>query len=422
MALSEKDLARLKKTSLDLMGQDRQKLLVRFPFTGGILMRLELVPVRDLRLNTAATDGSRIFFDISFMSKLNADERLFVMAHEAWHCVLMHMLRCQTRNQKKFNVATDMEINRMLKKEGLVVPSWVLMPEPDWPDGLSAEEMYELLPANKINPQSGGSEGSKSGGKEGQFDKHVYPGDGEGEEKFKDQWGEKGIDPDFKVGFPKDLAEKIREKIVAVAQQMQRTRGDIPAHLESVVRAALKPQIRWQEVLAQFVTSCYGGSRRWLPPNRRHVGQGLYLQSSRKEMLRAVVAVDTSGSTTNDLPQFFSELNSLLNSFGDYELTVIQCDCEIQDVTKYDAFNPITSPEWKTYGHGGTDFRPPFEYVAEHPDIEPSCLIYITDGCGPAPERAPCFPVLWLLTADGSKPAPWGRKLRFKAASEHQDK
>ena len=38
--------------------------------------------------------------------------------------------------------------------------------------------------------------------------------------------------------------------IVAVAQQMQRTRGDIPAHLESVVRAALKPQIRWQEVLA----------------------------------------------------------------------------------------------------------------------------------------------------------------------------
>lgn len=422
MALTDTELAKLKKTSLDLMGQDRQKLLVRFPFTGGILMRLELVPVRDLRLNTAATDGSRIFFDISFMSKLNADERLFVMAHEAWHCVLMHMLRCQTRNQKRFNVATDMEINRMLKKEGLAVPSWVLMPNPDWPYGLSAEEMYERLPDQKSDPESGESGGAQSGGGGGQFDKHVYPGDGEGEGGFKDQWGEKSIDPDFKVGFPKDLSEKIREKIVAVAQQIQRTRGDIPAHLESVVRAALKPQIRWQEVLAQFVTSCYGGSRRWLPPNRRHIGRGLYLQSSRKEMLRAVVAVDTSGSTTNDLPQFFSELNSLLNSFGDYELTVIQCDCEIQDVTKYDAFNPITSPEWKTYGHGGTDFRPPFEYVEEHPDIEPSCLIYITDGCGPAPERAPCFPVLWLLTADGSKPAPWGRKLRFKAASEHQDK
>ena len=420
MALSENDLARLKKTSLDLMGQDRQKLLVRFPFTGGILMRLELVPVRDLRLNTAATDGSRIFFDISFMSKLNADERLFVMAHEAWHCVLMHMLRCQTRNQKKFNVATDMEINRMLKEEGLAVPSWVLMPEPDWPDGLSAEEMYERLPDQKSDPESGESGGAQSGGGGGQFDKHVYPGDGEGEGGFKDQWGEKSIDPDFKVGFPKDLAEKIREKIVAVAQQMQRTRGDIPAHLESVVRAALKPQIRWQEVLAQFVTSCYGGSRRWLPPNRRHIGRGLYLQSSRKEMLRAVVAVDTSGSTTNDLPQFFSELNSLLNSFGDYELTVIQCDSEIADVSRYDAFKPIRSPEWKTYGHGGTDFRPPFEYVEEHPELDPSCLIYITDGCGPAPERAPRFPVLWLLTSDGEIPASWGWKLRFKPMGKNE--
>ena len=309
MALTDVELAKLKRTALDLMGQDRQKLLVRFPFTGGILIRLELVPVRDLRLNTAATDGSRIFFDISFMSKLNADERLFVMAHEAWHCVLMHMLRCQTRNQKKFNVATDMEINRMLKKEGLVVPSWVLMPKPEWPDGLSAEEMYELLPDQKSDPQSGGSGSSQSGGSEGQFDKHVYPGDGEGEGKFKDQWGEKGIDPDFKVGFPKDLAEKIREKIVAVAQQMQRTRGDIPAHLESVVRAA---------------------------------------------------------------------------------------------------------------GHGGTDFRPPFEYVAEHPDIEPSYLIYITDGYGPAPERPPRYPVLWLLTRDGEIPAPWGWKLRFKPMGRNE--
>ena len=414
MSLSDKELARLKKTTLDLMSQDRQKLLVRFPFTGSFVMRLEFVPVRDVRLNTAATDGSRIFFDISFCSKLNADERLFVMAHEAWHCVLMHMLRCQRRDPRRFNIATDMEVNRMLKQEGLLAPPWVLMPRTEWPTGLSAEEMYERLPAHPPKPPPMP--------KDGQFDKHVYPGDGEGDGGddgyFKDQWGEKGIDPDFKVSIPKDLAEKIREKIIAAAQQTQRTRGDLPVHLESVVRAALKPQIRWQEVLAQFVTSCYGGSRRWLPPNRRHVGRGLYLQSSRKEMLRAVVAVDTSGSTTNDLPRFFTELNSLLNTFGDYELTVIQCDCEIQDVSKFDSFNPMINTEWKTYGHGGTDFRPPFQYVSAHSELQPSCMIYITDGCGPAPERAPQFPVLWLLTSDGDVPVSWGWKLRLESGRD----
>ena len=67
-----------------------------------------------------------------------------------------------------------------------------------------------------------------------------------------------------------------------------------------------------------------------------------------------------------------------------------------------------------TFGHGGTDFRPPFDYLAGHPEIEPSCLIYITDGCGTAPEHPPSYPVLWLLTADGEPPAPWGTELRLR--------
>lgn len=425
MALSEKELAKLKKTTLELMGQDRQKLLVRFPFTGGFLMRLEFVPVRDRRLPTAATDGERVFMDIAFCAKLSADERLFVLAHETWHCVLLHMLRCQTRDPRAFNVATDMEVNRMLAKEGLKTPDWCLMPKREW-EGLSAEEIYERVRKRPKTPPEAqeGKDGGEGGG--GSFDKHLYGGtaargdadpsvaDAAGE-AVADPWGEVGFDKDYAPAVDKMLAEKIRERIVAVAQQTERTRGTLPAHLECVVRAALRPQIRWQEVLAQFVTVCYGGSRRWLPPSRRHISQGLYLQSSRMERLRAIVAIDTSGSTTNDLPQFFSELTSLLGTFGDYELTVIQCDSEIQHVETFDAGNPVHAPVWNTFGHGGTDFRPPFDYVAEHPEIEPSCLIYITDGCGPAPDRPPPYPVLWVLTADGEKPAPWGTELRLKS-------
>ena len=418
MAILESELKRLKRETVELMCQDRQKLLVRFPFTGGFLMRLEFVPVRDRRLRTAATDGDRIFMSIPFCAGLSADERLFVMAHEAWHCALMHMLRCQKRDPSAFNVATDMEVNRMLKQEGLKSPDWCLTPRPEWEE-LSAEEIYERIckwrnPPPSAQPGKGGGDGASAG----QFDTHIYGGqasdDAFAEESVTDQWGEVGFDKDFTPAIPKGLAERVRERILAVAQQVERTRGTLPAHLESVVRAALRPQIRWQEVLAQLVTSCYGGSRRWLPPSRRHLGRGLYLQSSRKERLRAAVAIDTSGSTTGDLPQFFSELTSLLNTFGDYELTVIQCDCEIQHVETFDANNPFHAPEWETFGHGGTDFRPPFDYIADHPELEPSCLIYITDGYGPAPDRPPSYPVLWLLTADGETPAPWGRELRLR--------
>ena len=428
MALSETELAKLKKATYASMCQDRQKLLVRFPFTGGILMRMEFVPVRDRRLRTAATDGDRVFMDIAFCAGLSADERLFVMAHEVWHCVLMHMLRCQTRERFMFNVAADMEVNRMLKKEGVRTLPDCLMPKDEW-DGFSAEEIYECI-CKEPRPHQGSGQGEEEGDNcgGGQFDKHVYGNDADGggacpscraaheDDTIRDQWGEVGFDRDYEPIITGDLADKIRERIVAVAQQIERTRGSIPAHLEGVVRAALRPQIRWQEVLAQFMTSCYGGSRRWLPPNRRHVSQGLYLQSSRKERLQAAVAIDTSGSTTADLPQFFSELNALLNTFGDYELTVMQCDCKMQHVERYDAYNPFHSPEWEVFGIGGTDFRPPFDYVAEHPEIEPSCFIYITDGFGPVPVNPPPYPVLWLLTGDGEKPAPWGRELRLRNA------
>ena len=71
-----------KKVCLEQLAQDRQQLLLRWPFVGGIIMRMELIPVRDDRLDTACTDGDNIFVDIDFYAKLTKDERQFVLAHE----------------------------------------------------------------------------------------------------------------------------------------------------------------------------------------------------------------------------------------------------------------------------------------------------------------------------------------------------
>ena len=75
----------------EVLAQDRQKLLMRWPFIGGIMMRMELVPVRDDRLDTASTNGDSVFVDIDFYAKLTAEQRLFVLAHEVWHAILLHM-------------------------------------------------------------------------------------------------------------------------------------------------------------------------------------------------------------------------------------------------------------------------------------------------------------------------------------------
>ena len=59
----------------------RWKLLERAPFIGEMLLRFQIVPTYDGRLSTAATDGSKIFFDCEFYSKLTDGERQFVLAH-----------------------------------------------------------------------------------------------------------------------------------------------------------------------------------------------------------------------------------------------------------------------------------------------------------------------------------------------------
>lgn len=120
-----------KKVCLEQLAQDRQQLLLRWPFVGGVIMRMELVPVRDDRLDTACTDGDSIFVDIDFYSKLTKDERLFVLAHEVWHSVLLHFARRQNRDRCLFNIAADLEIHFCLADEKMREP-FVLPHDPDW--------------------------------------------------------------------------------------------------------------------------------------------------------------------------------------------------------------------------------------------------------------------------------------------------
>ena len=404
---------KIKELTLRGMEQDRQKLLMRQPFIGMILMHLDFVPITS-GCRTACTDGSRVFMNCQFYAKLDLEERLFVLAHETWHCVLLHFARRQNRNHHKFNIATDLEIHFILQKEKMKEP-FVLPHDPEW-DGLSAEEIYEKLGHKK--EYGGKREKCKNPGycskgfdsNEQSFDEHIYAGQAKQDSEN---------DPDFAPCVNAQSVENMRKIVIQTACSIERRQGTLPGNLKEIVDRLRKPELNWKELLKQFVTSCLGGSRRWLPPARRYVGMGLYLQSRRNEKFSAVMAIDTSGSTTGDLPQFFAELSSLLKSFGNYELTVIQCDVEIQHMEKFSGDTPLPSNyQWESYGHGGTSFIPPFEYVKEH-KLRPDIFIYLTDGYGDAPEKAPQFPVLWVLTNDGEEPALWGKKIKFKGT--HHD-
>lgn len=400
-----------KAVCLEQLTQDRQQLLLKWPFIGGIIMRMEFIPVRDDRLTTASTDGDHIFVDINFYGSLTKPERLFVLAHEVWHCVLMHFARKQGRDTERFNIAADLEIHFALVGEKMQEP-WVLPHKESWA-GLSAEEIYEQISESYPSDLPYLPNEKKTSA----FDKHLYEGERQQTpEEATEMSGETEtfvVDDEYTPLITRDAPERIRGRIIASAQQVERTQGKLPGSAAALLEKILKPELPWQEMLKQFVTTCYGGKRRWLPPARRHVWHDLYLPSMRDERLHAIVALDTSGSTENDLQKFFAELVSLMKSFGNFELDVVQCDACVQSVEHFSEQKiPEEDHKWQINGMGGTDFRPVFDWVKKQKKA-PELLIYFTDGVGTAPAKAPVYPVLWVLTKDGKIPCKWGRSVRF---------
>ena len=457
--LKDEDLKTLKKKMLRSIEIDTQQLVSSEKFISGLVLRLPVVPVRDCRIKTAITDGTNIYFDIDFYTRLNRNERIFVLAHEVWHNALLHFLRMENRDSKLWNIAADCEINYALKQDGFVMPAGLCYPSPS-DEGKCAEAIYDhlLKMAKNMNSMESSQPSGTSDGNHGedgstgrgfsktkkdsrnengnenfdsQFDQHMdgksklETGDIEENgkpifESPKDKWGEKGFDKDFKPHIRDNVADKIREMVISEAQRYEMTKGkgSIPGFLSRIIDSICKPEVRWEELLSQFVTTCLGDRRQWLPPHRRGVYNEMYFQSRRGQKINVTCIVDTSGSTLDDLPKFLTELVSLLNTFGRYELTLVHCDCEVHRVDTFDEYNqfPVDNPtEYQFEGGGGSSLVPAFDEIHRR-GLEPLCNIVFTDGYIDCPSENPTgVPTLFVLTGEGNENlCNWGRKIRFK--------
>jgi len=463
----------MKLNALATMRSARTNMLMRFPFMGELSMQLKIVPVLDERLPVACTDGESIFvnahvvehpemaFKRQFRSGVltgKSDCAEAILAHEVWHCALLHFDRGIGMEPRRFNIACDIEIGYLLDKVGIPNLSdgtcgWAS-------PGMSAEQIYGLLDStrNNSNPPPFGSGNllaplssseskntSASTGTSGRGSNEEKNTKGKAEdpvEKFINghysrysyyppmrsltpNFGNKGVsDPDFSPAFNRgedeadELEQRWHDTVRKVASRHgvpgQRP-GHLPANLEKIVNGNRKNKLDWKQILLDFVSRTMGGDRQWLPPARRYAWKKLYIpRRSERQSIELVIAVDTSGSTTEDLPDFLGELRGMMTAFGDYRITIIQCDAKIHSVKEYTVDDPL--PETLTfYGFGGTSLKPPFDYVTERIQMNPNLLIYLTDGIGEAPEEAPEYPVIWCLTGEGKKPVTWGWEVRINA-------
>ena len=74
--------------------------------------RLLGIPIYERkRIKTAATDGSRIFFNVSFTKQLSDDNLRGILLHEFLHILCKHRLRRGDFHPRLWNIATDYVIN-----------------------------------------------------------------------------------------------------------------------------------------------------------------------------------------------------------------------------------------------------------------------------------------------------------------------
>ena len=381
----------LKENCLREMTTLRAKLIIDRPFTAALAMNLELTAIVDSRLQTAATDGEKIFFNACFMQTLNKEEKMFVLAHEVWHCAASHLIRRFDRDMTLWNYAADHEINSLLREDGFKIPAQAVFFKKM--KGKNAEAVYDWL-KNRANPAN-----DLAGIVD--FDQHDLM-----QEEIADP--DPVLDPDFKPSVANEATRRKWQEIVTTVTEQCRRAGNISEGLDLAIGQLTKPTVPWKVVLRQFVQRVYGGSRSWWPPSRRYLHQGTFLPGMRADRLKIALAIDTSGSTRSYLSKFMAEFKGLLSEFDRCEVMLIECDCEIQRVTQFSESEMADLPSKTLRGGGGTDFRPVFELLAGSDDPV-SCLVYLTDGEGNAPDQLPPFPVIWVLTPDAEEPpVGWG--------------
>jgi predicted metal-dependent peptidase len=132
--------------------------------------------------------------------------------------------------------------------------------------------------------------------------------------------------------------------------------------------------------------------------------QGLVLETF-------VIAIDTSGSTFDDVVEIFLEETCQILKQADIgtrrvQIYLIQCDAEIAEevvFTSYKAFE-VYKENFKLMGGGGTDFRPVFDRVETliKTNVIQNLkgLVYFTDGMGTYPEKRTPYETAFVFYED----------------------
>lgn len=424
----------------DLLSIVRTRLLMNSPFFGtqSYMLRTQ----SDSTVQTLQTDGTSLWYNENYLGSLSSLEQQFVLAHEVLHCVLLHMYRRGNRDPLEWNIAADYAVNALLKKAGFVMPKGGLYDRQY--EGMSAEQIYSLRqnqkpPEPQPQPQQGSGkpddDGSPQGSQPGKSDEQQgdgtpeEEGDGDGNSGAgqgmpgQGKQAPKQIMPGSPTGefcdAPKPeaqteggMSEQDWQISAEQAARVAAAAGNMPGGLESEMKNTREPRVDWVTQTRDFVTNTLPSDYSWTKPNRRFIGQGVYLPGTTKQNVgRIVIGIDSSGSTWSILDIFRSEILGIIREARPEAVDVVYWDTKVQG---HQEFTPDSAEiEIKIKGGGGTLAQPMIDWVTRLPE-PPVALIMFTDmDLGDKPTEPEC-PVLWCVPEFVRRDGPFGQTVRIQ--------
>ena len=122
---------------------------------------LRLPMIEDPTVGTFCTDGKSIRFNPEFAERIGEAKTQTVIAHEVIHVQLNHHLRRGGRDPREWNIAADFAANGLMVQCGeWDFPEGALI-DPAY-DGLSAEQIHEILFPPKSEGDPGGEQGEQN--------------------------------------------------------------------------------------------------------------------------------------------------------------------------------------------------------------------------------------------------------------------
>jgi predicted metal-dependent peptidase len=387
-----------------------------------------LIDVIDDRVPTAATDGTRIIWNPTWVATLTEQEVRFVLLHETLHCAHNHFDRLP--HTEEGNVAGDYAINATLEKiAGITMPKGGLRDVRY--DDMAEEEILTAI-RKQPKPQQGQGQGQPQQGQgqpqqgQGQGQPQQGQGQGQPQQGQPDPNGQPDTGgcgtfitptapppPALGKTPPPSLREKWERALIgADMARRQAGRGTVSANLQAEIdRLTATAKVDWRQETADFVKSAISTRNDWSRSSRRMaLAPVIHPRRKRDGIGLLVVGRDTSGSIDRTLcAEFTAQVNLLCAEVG-CEAIVIDCDTEI--CAEYRVGHGDEAP-LEAKGGGGTSFDPVFARVTQliEDGEHIAGLVYLTDGDGDVSVTETDYPVLWGVYGGRTAPMPIGRTI-----------